>query len=126
VNTTSNDFAKQGQDFADKTADKVQSGIRDARQTATKVGDKLSSDIEAARSQAGPSIRKAAEQAQSFIGQGIDSAKAATQRVRDGAAQASESLVTYTKENPVKAILIAAASGALLLTLVKALSRSRD
>jgi len=49
VNTTSNDFAKQGQDFADKTADKVQSGIRDARQTATKVGDKLSSDMEGNR-----------------------------------------------------------------------------
>ena len=46
------------------------------------------------------------------MGQGIDSAKAAAQRVRDGAAQASDSLVTYTKENPVKAILIAAASGA--------------
>jgi cytochrome P450 len=54
VNTTSNDFAKQGQDFADKTADKVQSGIRDARQTATKVGDKLSSEVEGARSQSGP------------------------------------------------------------------------
>jgi hypothetical protein len=60
------------------------------------------------------------------MGQGIDSAKAAAQRVRDGAAQASDSLVTYTKENPAKAILIAAASGALLLTLFNALSRSRD
>lgn len=126
MNTTSNDLAKQGQDFADKAADKVQSGVREARQTANKVGNKFSSDLEAGRSQASPSIKKVAEQAQSIVGQGIDSARAAAQRVRDGAAQASDSLVTYTKENPVKAILVAAASGALLLTLFNALSRSRD
>ena len=68
MNTTSNDFAKQGQDFADKAADKAQSGICEARQTANKVGDKFSSDVEAARSQAGPSIKKAADQAQSIDG----------------------------------------------------------
>jgi len=80
VNTTSNDFAKQGQDFADKTADKVQSGIRDARQTATKVGDKLSSEVEGGRSQSGPSIRNAVDQAQTIVGQGMDSAKGAAQQ----------------------------------------------
>jgi ElaB/YqjD/DUF883 family membrane-anchored ribosome-binding protein len=108
MNTTSNDLAKQGQDFIDKTADKVNGDIRNARQTANKLGE------------------TAAEQAQTIVGRGIDSAKAAAQQVRDSATQASESVVTYTKENPVKAILIAAATGALLVTLFKALSRSRE
>jgi ElaB/YqjD/DUF883 family membrane-anchored ribosome-binding protein len=120
--TTSNDFAKQGQNVADKAADQVQAGIRNAHQ----IGDKLSNGVEQARSHAGPSIQAAADQAQTFVGQGIDSARAAAQRVYDGSRQASDSIVTYTKENPVKAILIAAASGALLLTLVNALSRSRE
>ena len=80
MNTTSNDFAKQGRDFADKTADKVQSGIRDARQTASKVGDKRSSEVEGAPSQSGPSIRNAVDQARTIIGQGMDSAKGAAQQ----------------------------------------------
>jgi ElaB/YqjD/DUF883 family membrane-anchored ribosome-binding protein len=108
MSTTSNDLAKQGQELADNTADKVNGGIRDARQTAAKLGE------------------AAADQAQTLLGRGIDSARATAQQVRDSATQASESLVTYTKENPVKAILIAAASGALLVTLFKALSRFRD
>jgi hypothetical protein len=108
MSTISNDLAKQGQVFAEKTADTVNGGIRNARQTATKIRE------------------TAADQAQTLLGRGIDSAKAIAQQVRDGAMQASESLVTYAKENPVKAFLIAAASGAFLLTLFNALSRSRD
>jgi ElaB/YqjD/DUF883 family membrane-anchored ribosome-binding protein len=69
---------------------------------------------------------RAADQAQTFIGRGIDNARATAQQVRNSATQASESLVSYTRENPLKAILIAAASGAILATLLKALSRSRD
>jgi ElaB/YqjD/DUF883 family membrane-anchored ribosome-binding protein len=126
METTGNDLAKQGQDFADKAAEKVQNGIQSARQTGAAVGDKFSSAVETARSQAGPSIKKVADQAQSLVGQGMDSAKAAAQQVRDTAAQTSESIVTFTKENPVKAILMAAASGALLVTLVNAFYRSRD
>jgi ElaB/YqjD/DUF883 family membrane-anchored ribosome-binding protein len=126
MNTTGNDLAKQGQHFADKAADKVQTGIQSARQTGAEVSDKLSSAVETARNQAGPSIKKAADQAETLVGQGIDSAKAAAQQVRDSAAQASESIVSFTKENPVKAIFIAAASGALLITLFNALYRPRD
>jgi ElaB/YqjD/DUF883 family membrane-anchored ribosome-binding protein len=126
MNTTGNDLAKQGQNFADKAADKVQTGIQSARQTGAEVSDKLSSAVETARTQAGPSIEKAADQAQTLYRQGVDSAKAAAQSVRDSAAQTSESIVTFTKENPVKAILIAAASGALLITLFNALYRPRD
>lgn len=108
MSTTSNDLAKQGHDFVDKAADKVNNGISSARQTASKLSE------------------TAADQAGTFLGRGIDSARATVQQVRDSATQASETLVTYTKENPVKAILIAAASGALLLTLFNALARSRD
>lgn len=108
MNTTSSDLAKQSEDFIDKTADKVNGGIRNARQTANKLGE------------------TAAARAQTILSRGMDSAKATAQQVRDGATQASESIVTYTKENPVKAIFVAAATGALLVTLFKALSRFRD
>jgi hypothetical protein len=55
-----------------------------------------------------------------------DQSGAAIQRARDTAAQASDSILEYTRTNPVKALMFAAASGALLLTLIKALTPSRD
>jgi ElaB/YqjD/DUF883 family membrane-anchored ribosome-binding protein len=109
------DFAKKGQDFADKAADKVQGGLRDA-QAAT----------ETARSQAGPSIKKAGDQVQGIWNQGMDVASSAKRHVRDTAMQASDSLANFTRENPLKTIVIAAASGALLLALFNTLARSRD
>jgi len=113
INT--DDFAKKGQDFADKAADRVQSGLRNA-EAAT----------ETARSQAGPSIKKAADQAQGIWTQGMDAVGTARRQVRDTAMQASDSLAAFTRENPLKTIVIAAASGALLLALFNTLARSRD
>lgn len=43
----------------------------------------------------------------------------------DGAARATDSTVSYIKDEPVKAMLIAAATGAALAALMSLLSRSR-
>ena len=126
MNTTSNDFAKQGQDWAHTAADKAQGSIRDAQQTANEAGEKLSAKVETARIQAAPSIKKVADQTQAVVRQGMQAVNTAAQQVRDTAMHASDSLVAFTKENPIKTVLIAAASGALLLTLYNALARSRD
>jgi len=126
MSTTSNDFAKQSHDWAHKAADKVQGSIRDAQQTANEAGEKLSNEVATARSQAAPSIKKVADQTQAIVRQGMQAVNGAAQQVRDTAMHASDSLVAFTKENPIKTILIAAASGALLLTLFNALARLRD
>jgi hypothetical protein len=47
-------------------------------------------------------------------------------QARDVASNASDSIVAYTKNNPVKALAIAVASGALLYAAIKALTPSRD
>ena len=57
---SNNNFGKQTQDLADKAAEKVQSGIRTAKDTTNQVADRLSDTVEAARSSAGPRIAKAA------------------------------------------------------------------
>ena len=46
--------------------------------------------------------------------------------VSDAASQASDTIIAYTKKNPVQALMIAAVSGALLLALAKFLAPSRD
>jgi len=119
---TPNDFSKQGQELADKAMNKVQGGIQDAKRTVNRAADQLSSNADQLRSETKPLIRKAAQQTNAFA----QSVGEATQRIRAAASQASESATKYAKENPVKAILIAAASGAVLATLFHTISRSRD
>lgn len=45
---------------------------------------------------------------------------------RDMAAGTADSIVSYTKKNPVKALAIAAASGAILYAAIKASRSYRD
>ena len=65
---------------------------------------------------------KAAAKAQSEL----DTMTEMAGQARDVASNASDSIAAYTKKNPVKALAIAAASGALLYAVIKALSPSRD
>lgn len=112
-------FAKQGQGIVDSAADKIQGGIKDA-------GATLSNKVDDLRDDAVPMIRKAAARAQALGKQGFDAASDAADRAREAASSASKAVISYTRENPVKALLIAAASGALLLTVVKAIKSARD
>jgi ElaB/YqjD/DUF883 family membrane-anchored ribosome-binding protein len=126
METTANNFAKQSQALADSAADKVQSGIRSAQRTANDAGDSLSSKVDDLRSDAAPMVRKATARAQSLGKSGFEAVSDAAQRARDSVSSASESIVTYTKENPAMALAIAAASGALVYGLVKMLKASRN
>jgi ElaB/YqjD/DUF883 family membrane-anchored ribosome-binding protein len=126
MNMTSNEIAMHGQDWADKAADNVQGSIREAQQTANGASEKLSSKVETIRSQAAPSIKKVMDQAQAVVRQGMEAVSTAAQHVRDTSEHASDSVVAFTKENPIKTILMAAVSGALLLALFNALARSRE
>ena len=86
----------------------------------------LAKQGQALADKAAPFLSRVAGQAQAFGKQGVDAVNEAAQQARRKASDASDSIISYTQENPVKALLIAAASGALLLTLINALTPSRD
>jgi ElaB/YqjD/DUF883 family membrane-anchored ribosome-binding protein len=113
--TGDDNFGKHGQEFADKAADKLQSGIRNAKDAANRAGDS-----------SGQFIGKAADQVQSAASQAMDSLNTATQKARATASDVGDSVVSYTRDNPVTTILISAAAGALIATVVSALLPSRD
>ena len=102
------DKPSEARSAIDKAADAAQSAI--GRGSA-----KVSGGVEAARSQTKSAIGKMSSQG-----------SAAVQQVRDTASRATDSIIDYTRTNPAKALMIAAAAGALLLTLIKALTPSRD
>jgi ElaB/YqjD/DUF883 family membrane-anchored ribosome-binding protein len=126
METTANGMANKGQALADKAADNIQSGIRDAKYAANSTASSLSSGVESLRSNAKPTIQQAADQADGLLTRGMSAVTDATQKVRDAVADTQDSIVTYTKDNPVKALLIAAATGAVLVGLIRALTPSRD
>src|ERR1700727_1990106 len=101
---STNNLTKQGHDLANKAAgaaDQVRAG-------------------------AAPLLQKAAGQAQNLGKQGIEAVGDIAQQVQDSAADISSSIIAYTRKHPATALAVAAASGALLLALVKILIPSRE
>ena len=119
-------FAKTSQALADKTTDKVQAGIRRAQQSVQEAGDSLSGRVADAHDKAVPAIRKASGQAQATVQQGFAAVGDMAGQARAMATSAADSIVSYTKRNPLQALAIAAASGAVLYVAMKALRSYRD
>jgi len=100
--------------------------VRAGHDTAKDAGNVLSSKLEDVRSEAGTVVKTGARRIQSMGKQGLDAITDAVGQARDIAADASDSIIAYTKKNPVTALAIAATSGALLYAAIKASLPSRD
>jgi ElaB/YqjD/DUF883 family membrane-anchored ribosome-binding protein len=124
--TAAGSFAKTSQALADKANDKVQAGIRAAQHSVKETGDSLAGKVTEVHDKAVPVIRNASSRAQSAMQQGFDSVHDIAGQAREMAASTADSIVGYTKRNPVQALAIAAASGALLYVAIKALRSYRD
>ena len=66
------------------------------------------------------------DQAESLARRGLDAVRDTSAQLKERAQQASDTTIGYIKDEPVKAMLIAAATGAALMALIGLLSRSRD
>ena len=126
MNTSTKPLAQQGQDAVDQAAGTAQSAIRSTQRSADSALDSLSSKVDEVRSQAAPMLSKVSSQAEAAARRGIDAVRDTSQQLRDRAVQASDMTVAYVKDEPMKALLIAAATGALLMGLITMLARSRD
>lgn len=116
------DAVKTGQGFADKVADKAQNGIQEAKEGANSIATSASKNVESIRSGAGQALGKAVDKAQDvFMSIGNQAQKA-----KESLSDTQDSIVTYTRAQPVKALLFAATAGALLITVVRAFSSSKE
>lgn len=66
-----------------------------------------------------------AEQAESFARRSAEALLDGSHQVREKALVASDRTIAYIRDEPVKAVLIAAAAGAAMVALANLLSRSR-
>ena len=98
----------------------------EASNVADQAFDRVSDTIESAREQTVPLINRLSSQAETAARRGVDAVRDTSAQVREKALKATDSTVSYIKDEPVKAMLIAAATGAALMALIGLLSRSRN
>ncbi|HEX4236288.1 MAG TPA: hypothetical protein VH041_18520 [Caldimonas sp.] len=126
-NTGTKSAQQQAQDMGDSAAHAAQGAIRSTQRATDQALDRLSGAVEDARSKAGPMLNKVTSQAEAAARRGMEAVRDTSQQLRDRATQASDMTVAYVKDEPIKAMLIAAATGAILMGLISMLAgRSRD
>ncbi|MCR5881482.1 hypothetical protein LRS03_00805 [Rhizobacter sp. J219] len=111
--------------MADQAAGKADQAIRSTQRVAHDALDGLSDSVNSATGRVSPLIDKATEQATAFAQRSMDAVRQTSQQLRDKAMHASDTTASYIRNDPIKSVLIAAATGAALMALVSLLSRSR-
>lgn len=110
---------------ADQAAGKADQAIRSTQRLANDALEGLSESVNSASSRVSPLINRATEQASALAQRSMDAMRQTSQQLRDKASQASDATASYIRNDPIKSVLIAAATGAALMALVGLLSRSR-
>jgi ElaB/YqjD/DUF883 family membrane-anchored ribosome-binding protein len=119
------DPLNQSNRLADQAAHSADNAIKATQRVANQALDGLADSVQDLRQQAAPLLNRTAEQAGALAQRSVDAVRDGTQQLRDKALRVSDSTVNYVKEEPVKAMLIAAATGAALMALVNLMSGSR-
>ena len=122
-------FAKKTLDqptnIADQAAQTADEAIKSTQQVANQALDSLAGSVQDARQQVSPLLNRATEQASAMAHRGIDAVRAGSHQLREKALHATDTTASYIQKDPIKAVLIAAATGAALMALVSLMSRSR-
>ncbi len=125
--TNPNPDSKLGNNAAalvDSAANTADQAIRSSKRAADDTLDEAAKQVEAAREQAAPALKQLATDAEQLAKRGVEAVTEGTQKLRGQASQATDATQQYIKSEPLKAVLIAAATGAVLMALVALLGRS--
>ena len=123
--TTPTSLGADAANMADQAADRANSAIRSTQNVANTAFDRMSDKVEDVRSSAAPLLNRLSSQAEAAARRSADAVRETSAQLRERAMQASDTTVSYIKDEPVKAVLIAAATGAVLMGLIALMSRSR-
>lgn len=112
--------------LASQAAESADQAIRSTQRAASATMDSVSQAAQEIREDAiTPLLNRAAEKAGALATRSVDAVREGSRQARATASRVSASTATYVRDEPVKAMLIAAASGAALLAVVNLLTRSR-
>lgn len=101
--------------LADQAAESATHAIQSTQRVANEALDSLAGSVQDLR-----------HQASALAHRGADSVRDTSQQLRDKALRASDNTLNYIKDEPIKSVLIAAATGAALMALISMMASSRD
>jgi ElaB/YqjD/DUF883 family membrane-anchored ribosome-binding protein len=116
---------EQSNGLVDQAAASADHAIKSTQRVANDALDSLSGSVQDIRNQAAPMLNRTSDQIGALAQRGVDAVRDSSQQLREKALRASDSAVGYVKDEPVKAMLIAAATGAALMALLGLMARSR-
>ena len=126
IDTTLDTSGLNAPKLVDKAADAASGAIRSTQGVANDALDRLADSVEGARDQLKPALDRLSKQAEALKRRSIDAVRDRSAQLRDKAALLSDTTAGHIKDEPLKAVLIAAAVGAALMALVVLASRSSD
>ncbi|KQU71218.1 MULTISPECIES: DUF883 family protein [unclassified Rhizobacter] len=118
-------LSTQASDTVNRLADTADSAVKSTRRVANTALDSAESAIGEARDTAEPTIARLAGQAEALAKRGVDAVKDTASQVRERAASVGDATVRYVRDEPVKSVLIAAATGAALMGLLALIQSAR-
>ena len=121
--STAPEFAS---DLADRAANKAEQALQSGKRMGSDVAQAVQSGIDGLREGVPSAISRATAQAEDLTRRGIERARQASATVREQATRVSDQTVGYIKDEPVKAVLAAAAVGAIAALLIGWLGRTRN
>lgn len=111
--------------LVDQAALQAEHAIASTRRLANEAMDGLAGSVEDLRNTASPALSRVAEQAGALTQSSVDAVLNGSHRLADRARQAGDGTVRYIQHEPVKSMLMAAATGAALMALVNLVAGRR-
>jgi ElaB/YqjD/DUF883 family membrane-anchored ribosome-binding protein len=124
--STTKSFGQPATNVSDQGANLADNAARTTQRAVDDAAGSLTNTIEDLRSQAGPLINRVSTQAEAAARRGMEAVRDSSQQLREKAQRATDTTVAYVKDEPVKSMLIAAATGAALMGLITLMGRSRN
>jgi len=118
-------YASEAAASADRIARKLRNGIQDTYEGARTAESKLADRADELGAQLANKADEVVTETHGRVRQGIKGVREAVQTGRESISHSSETILTFTREKPVQALLIAAVSGAFIWTLARAIGSSR-
>lgn len=100
--------------------------IKSTQRAAREAIDSVAEAAHDIRHQTLPMLDRAAGQVSAIAQHGVDGVRGASKQLRHTALRVSDQTVGYIKDEPVKSVLLAAATGAALMALISLLISSRN
>ncbi len=118
-------LSEKAHDLVATATDHAKGGISSGRQIADATVDGISDRVDQVRRSTAPVVKRAKRQAGVLLEQGGEIVSDISDRAIETATDISKSLVSYTKKNPVTALLLALGAGALLVSAVRSIRSQR-